>query len=58
MGYEFIDSDLLIQAQKCLLKDIIEERTRRFYKIETKLSEIETSKCIPVVIYGKDFMST
>ena len=63
MGYEFIDSDLLIQAQeKCLLKDIIEEKgLEGFIKIENQVnSEIETSKTVIAtggsVIYGKEAM--
>lgn len=63
LGYEFIDSDLLIQAQeKCLLKDIIEEKgLEGFIKIENQVnSEIETSKTVIAtggsVIYGKEAM--
>lgn len=63
LGYEFIDSDLLIQAQeKSLLKDIIKDNgLEGFIGIENQInSEIQTQKTVIAtggsVIYGKEAM--
>ncbi|MCQ2508644.1 MAG: shikimate kinase [Dorea sp.] len=63
MGYDFIDTDLLIQKQeKRLLKDIIAEEGRaRFLAIENKLnSNLEASHSIispgGSAIYGQEAM--
>lgn len=64
LGYNFIDSDLLIQEQeKSLLKDIIENKgLENFIKIENQVnSEIEAEQTVIAtggsVIYGKEAMA-
>lgn len=63
MGYEFIDSDLLIQKEeKRLLKEIIaEDGHDEFVRIENRVnSNINVNKCVIAtggsVIYGKEAM--
>ena len=63
MGYEFVDSDLLIQKEeKRLLKEIIaEDGHDEFVRIENRVnSNINVNKCVIAtggsVIYGKEAM--
>ena len=63
MGYEFIDSDLVIQKEeKRLLKDIIaQEGHDEFIRIENRVnSNLNVNKCVIAtggsVIYGKEAM--
>lgn len=63
MGYEFVDSDLLIQKEeKRLLKEIIaEDGYEEFVRIENRVnSNINVNKCVIAtggsVIYGKEAM--
>ena len=63
MGYEFVDSDLLIQKEeKRLLKEIIaEDGHDEFIRIENRVnSNINVNKCVIAtggsVVYGKEAM--
>ncbi|MGO5052881.1 shikimate kinase [Lachnospiraceae bacterium LCP25S3_G4] len=63
LGYEFIDTDLLIQRQEnCLLKDIIEtEGIERFLEIENQVNrdlEVENTVIAPggSVVYCEEAM--
>ena len=63
IGYEFVDTDLLIQAREgCLLSEIIEKEGReRFVEIENEVNAgLDVKRCViaPVgsVIYGIEAM--
>lgn len=63
IGYEFVDSDLIIQKQeKCLLKDIIKEKGNDgFLEVENRINAgIDVHKAVVAtggsVVYGKEAM--
>lgn len=63
LGYEFVDTDLVIQAREgCLLCEIIEKKgEKRFLEIENEVNaELDVKKCVIApggsVIYGIEAM--
>ncbi|MDF2537930.1 MAG: hypothetical protein K0S76_951 [Herbinix sp.] len=63
LGYQFIDSDLLIQEQEgCLLKDIIDQRGMQgFFEIENQVNrDLETENAVIAtggsVVYCREAM--